>query len=91
VRFGAEAVRPSTISGRLLPAVTPLNKKPPAASVVAVCPSSETVAPMTGSSSVDSTRPLKVVCPPAMTFKLSEAVRTSSAPLTRPEPRTVNG
>src|SRR3989442_161838 len=89
MRFGALAVRPSTISGRAGPAVTPARRKDPAASVVAVLPSSETVAPTIGSLSVESTRPDSVVCPAARTMSVAEALRTSVLPSTDAEPLTV--
>ena len=53
-----------------------------AASVIAVWPSSEAVAPMIGSLSVDSTRPLRVVWPPAITFNVAFAVCSKSWPPT---------
>jgi len=53
--------RPSIINGRFVPAVIPESRKEPAASVIAVLPSSDAVAPMMGSRSVESTRPDSVV------------------------------
>jgi hypothetical protein len=75
-------VVPLIIKGRFVPALIPNRRKPPAASVVAVWASRETVTPSKGRSSVDRTLPDRVVWPMDNTVRVAGAERVSGAPFT---------